>query len=319
MRPSLVLLALAVAAPSFAQTAVVVPPSPAITRLWTLERDSSQLEAFAQPLLDSVGPRLTGSPGLRSAQDYIISRYAAWGIGAKRVDYGTWRSWKRGATHVDLLTPRVRSLEAMMLAWSPGTGGRNVDGDVIAMPAFTTAADFQSFLATVKGKFVLVSVPQPSCRPDTTWVQNGQPLTSRDFARRARRATATSRAACAPQASRSRSPGLARARRRRGCLPQHVERRLGRGPDLQRTHADDAAHRCQLRGFRPARAPHRARPARARARERRELVPGRSAGGERDRDDPRRREEERVRHAQRRTSTVGTVRAAPPTTARARS
>jgi hypothetical protein len=169
-------MSFAASASAFAQTAVVLPPHPAITRIWALERDSSQLESFAQPLLDSVGPRLTGSPGLRSAQDYIISRYTAWGIGAKRVDYGTWRSWKRGATHVDLLTPRVRSLEAMMLAWSPGTGGRNVDGDVIAMPAFASPAEFQSFLSGVRGKFVLVSVPQPSCRPDTTWVSNGQPL-----------------------------------------------------------------------------------------------------------------------------------------------
>jgi hypothetical protein len=176
MRPSLALLVLAVAAPSFAQTAVVVPPHPVIARIWHLEADSSQLESIAQPLFDSIGPRLTGSPGLRSAQDYIIARYAAWGIGAKRVDYGTWRSWKRGATHVDLLAPRVRSLEAMMLAWSPGTGGRNVDGDVVALPTFATPADFQTFLGTVKGKFVLVSVPQPSCRPDTTWAQNGQPL-----------------------------------------------------------------------------------------------------------------------------------------------
>jgi hypothetical protein len=160
-----------------AQTVTVHPPESAITRIRDIERDSSQLVSFAQPLFDSIGPRLTGSPNLRSAQAYIIARYAAWGIGAKVEDYGTWRSWLRGPTHVDLISPRVRSLEAIMLAWSPGTGGKDVDGEVVAMPAFATPADFQNFLATAKGKFVLVSIAQPTCRPDTTWAVNATPAT----------------------------------------------------------------------------------------------------------------------------------------------
>ncbi len=175
------LLLCAIAPAAVAQTATIHAPESAITRIRDIERDSSQMASFAQPLFDSIGPRLTGSPNLRSAQAYIISRYAAWGIGARVEDYGTWRSWMRGPTHVDLIAPRVRSLEAIMLAWSPGTGGKDVEGEVVAMPTFLAPGDLQNFLATVKGKFVLVSVGQPTCRPDTTWAVNATPAEYSDM------------------------------------------------------------------------------------------------------------------------------------------
>ena len=75
-------------------------------------------------LFDSIGPRLTGGPGIKAASDWVINTYKSWGIEAKREPYGTWRGWRRGVSHIDLVTPRVRSLEGMMLAWSPGTTGR---------------------------------------------------------------------------------------------------------------------------------------------------------------------------------------------------
>ena len=171
-------------APSSAPAPVAAPapapaphaaPSAAILRIAAIERDSSQLEPLAQALFDSIGPRLTGSPGLRSAQEWMIARYAQWGIGAQVVDYGSWQSWRRGPTHVDLIAPRVRSLEAMLLAWSPGTNGRDVEGDVVALPHFDSVAQFRAWLPTVAGKFVLVSNAQSSCRPDTTWAAAGLP------------------------------------------------------------------------------------------------------------------------------------------------
>ena len=33
-----------------------------LRRIWTLGMDSSRTYALAQPLLDSIGPRLTGTP-----------------------------------------------------------------------------------------------------------------------------------------------------------------------------------------------------------------------------------------------------------------
>jgi hypothetical protein len=81
--------------------------------------DSSQVQKLAQTLFDSIGPRLTGSPGMKAASDWVISQYKAWGIDARREQYGTWRGWRAARRHIDLVAPRVRSLEGTMLAWSP--------------------------------------------------------------------------------------------------------------------------------------------------------------------------------------------------------
>src|SRR5690625_7813384 len=55
-----------------------------------------------------------------------------------------------------------------MLAWSPGTNGP-VEADVVVLPEFEDEAAFRAWLPQVRGKFVLVSVPQITCRPDATW------------------------------------------------------------------------------------------------------------------------------------------------------
>src|SRR5688500_1368875 len=113
LRPSL----LALVAPAVLQ-AQQMSTDPIADRIFRLGMDSSRVERLAQVLLDSIGPRLTGSPGMTAASDWVISSYRAWGIEARREQYGTWRGWRRGASHIDLVQPRVRSLEGMMLAWS---------------------------------------------------------------------------------------------------------------------------------------------------------------------------------------------------------
>ena len=125
-------LVLATALPLGAQT--LPNNDPVLRRIWQLGMDSSQTWPLSQALLDSVGPRLTGSPGMRSGQQWLLNRYAQFGITAREEKYGTWRGWRRGTTHVDLIAPRVRSLEGTMLSWSPGTGGRDVQAGVVILP-----------------------------------------------------------------------------------------------------------------------------------------------------------------------------------------
>ncbi len=62
-----------------------------LRRLWSLGIDSSKTYELAQPLLDSIGPRLTGSPAIRSGNDWLVARYQEWGITARNEQYGTWR------------------------------------------------------------------------------------------------------------------------------------------------------------------------------------------------------------------------------------
>src|SRR6185503_217530 len=79
--------------------------------IWAEAMGNSQLEALAQSLLDSIGPRLTASPGMERAQAWALKQLESWGIEARREQYGTWEGWERGPSHIDLLRPRVRSLE----------------------------------------------------------------------------------------------------------------------------------------------------------------------------------------------------------------
>jgi hypothetical protein len=146
---------------------------PVLRRIWREGMENSHLPRLAQALLDSVGPRLTGSPGQKAANDWAVAMYASWGIAARNEQYGTWRGWRRGITHVDLIKPRVRSLEATMLAWSPGTGGKRIEGQLAVLPEFPDSAAFVAWLPEAKGRFVLVSFPQPTCRPDAYWEKHG--------------------------------------------------------------------------------------------------------------------------------------------------
>ena len=146
------------------------PPSdPVIQAMWEEGMHHSQAMALSQVLFDSIGPRLTNSDRFNAGQDWLLKTYASWGVQARREQWGTWSSWRRGPTHLDLIAPRTRSLEAMMLAWSPGTGGRDVEADVVLLPESSGNA------AGVRGKFVLVSPPNPSCRMPAQWQEFGQP------------------------------------------------------------------------------------------------------------------------------------------------
>ena len=145
-----------------------------IRAIWTEGMDNSQAARLAQTLTDSVGPRLTGSPGMKRANDWAVSMFQSWGLTARNEQYGTWRSWRRGITHLDLIAPRVRSLEAMMLAWSPGTRAA-VEGRAMTIPGFDSPAAFERWLPQVRGNFVLVAAAQPSCRPMDNWEEYGLP------------------------------------------------------------------------------------------------------------------------------------------------
>jgi len=151
-----------------AQTQTSANNDAMIQKIWIEARDKSQLYALAQELLDSIGPRLTGSIEQQRANDWALTLYRKWNIPARAEQYGTWMRWRRGIAHIDLVAPRTRPLEGMLATWSPGTKG-TVEGPVILFPKIQNSAEFEASLSQVRGKFVLLSFPWPSCRPDANW------------------------------------------------------------------------------------------------------------------------------------------------------
>ncbi len=135
---------------------------------------NSQLEKLAHELFDEIGPRLVGSPKMQQAHDWAVSKYKGWGIPAHNEKWGEWRGWERGITHMDMVSPWVKSLEGTQLAWSPSTKGKTITAELIILPYFEDSIAFQKWLPAAKGKFVMVSMNQPTGRPDYNWEEFGK-------------------------------------------------------------------------------------------------------------------------------------------------
>lgn len=150
---------------------------PVIRRMWDEGMNNSQAGTLAQVLMDSIGPRLAGSPGFDAATDWLIRRYGEWGVPARKERYGTWKGWQMGAVHVDMIAPRVQTLNAHLLAWSAGTR-RPTEGAVI-LPEAATRAEFDRWAATARGKYVLISPPEIMCRARQELEKNATPETVR--------------------------------------------------------------------------------------------------------------------------------------------
>lgn len=129
----------------------------------------SQLQQLAHELIDGIGPRLVGTPQMKQANDWAVAKYNSWGISARNEKWGEWRGWERGISHIDMVYPRVKSLEGTQLAWSPGMGKETVTAELVILPDVADSLAFQQWLPRVKGKFVMISMLQPTGRPDYNW------------------------------------------------------------------------------------------------------------------------------------------------------
>jgi carboxypeptidase Q len=147
---------------------------PVLEKIWAEGIEKSQLYPLAQTLLDSIGPRLTGSVEQKQSIDWALGLYRKWDIPVRAERYGTWMNWRRGIAHIDLIAPRIHSLEGMLSTWSPGTKG-TIEGQVILFPNVKNATEFEASLPQMRGKFVLLSLPWASCRPDASWKEYARP------------------------------------------------------------------------------------------------------------------------------------------------
>jgi len=127
-------------------------------------------------LTDVNGPRLTNSPGQRSASDWAVKSLKSWGIDNARLEtWGTFgRGWSVSHFTMSLRQPSYAPLSGVPLAWSSGTKGM-VSGEAVFAPLFTAqeqergeardpaklAARIEKYAAEnkgkLKGKFVLLT------------------------------------------------------------------------------------------------------------------------------------------------------------------
>lgn len=146
---------------------------PIVSKIVEEVNKNSQLEPLAFELLDVVGPRLVGTPGMTKANEWALKKFESWGIPARNQQFGEWEGWERGISHIDMVYPRIKTLAGTQLAWSPSTKGKTIEGEVISLPEIKDSLEFQRWLPNVKGKYVMISMPQPTGRPDHDWEKYG--------------------------------------------------------------------------------------------------------------------------------------------------
>ncbi|HEX3556781.1 MAG TPA: M20/M25/M40 family metallo-hydrolase [Thermoanaerobaculia bacterium] len=126
----------------------------------------SQVMDTAYHLTEVLGPRLTGSPQLKAANDWTRQQFESWGlVNAHLEGYPFGRGWSYSAIQVRMLAPRTVPLLALPKAWSPGTNGP-VQGEAMRV-SIKSEKDFDRYRGKLAGKVLLVDDPGKFEEPDT--------------------------------------------------------------------------------------------------------------------------------------------------------
>jgi len=137
---------------------------------WKIRReatDNSQIMRVLQVLTDVYGPRLTGSPNLKGAADWVVKETTAWGLKSAHLE--PWNfghpGWLNERLSVHVVSPVKDALVVEALAWTPGTSGPVTASTMpLELPSRPTQSQLTAFLDTqrgaVKGKIVMVGKPE---------------------------------------------------------------------------------------------------------------------------------------------------------------
>jgi hypothetical protein len=115
---------------------------------------SQVMETLFQ-LTDVIGPRLTGSPQLKAANEWTRDQLARWGLANAHLEgYPFGRGWSFSGCQVRMVAPRTAVLLALPKAWTPGTNGP-LRGPVVRIKA-ETPQELDAYRGKVAGKIVLL-------------------------------------------------------------------------------------------------------------------------------------------------------------------
>src|SRR5205085_11922920 len=89
-------------------------------------KQGSELLPNLTHLCDVIGPRLTGSPALKKANDWAADKMRSYGLTDVHLEGWTIPvGWERGTATMRIVEPdNGRSLTVAAMAWTPSTEGR---------------------------------------------------------------------------------------------------------------------------------------------------------------------------------------------------
>lgn len=132
-------------------------PNDPITRIREEGLKRSQVMETLSYLSDVIGPRLTGSPNMKRANDWTRDQLSKWGLqNAHLESWGPFgRGWVLKSFDAEVIEPQAIPLIAYPKAWSSGA---NIPlADVVYFDA-KTEADFARFKGQLRGKIVLTGL-----------------------------------------------------------------------------------------------------------------------------------------------------------------
>src|SRR5437762_9387321 len=96
---------------------------------------NSKIKEIAEGLIENIGPRLTGSPNMKRANEWTRDQLTKWGLqNAHLESWGPFgRSWELKEFSAQVIAPQAIPLIAFPKAWSPGVNIPN--GEVVYVDA----------------------------------------------------------------------------------------------------------------------------------------------------------------------------------------
>lgn len=126
--------------------------------------EHSEVMQNLEYLSDEIGPRLTGSPQLKRANDWTAGIMRKYGL--VNVHLEPWtiaHSWARGTAVARIVAPTEHPLTIASAGWAPGTNGV-VRGPVVYFDA-KKKEDFEKFRGKLKGAIAIYQEPESLSPP----------------------------------------------------------------------------------------------------------------------------------------------------------
>jgi carboxypeptidase Q len=119
--------------------------------------DRSKVMDTLSWLTDVIGYRLTGSPGMKAANEWTKTKLAEWGLENAKIEaWGEFgRGWSFSKISAHVIEPAAFPVIAYPEAWTPGTNGP-VTAEVI-FADIKSVADFEKYKGKLQGKFVMIN------------------------------------------------------------------------------------------------------------------------------------------------------------------
>ncbi len=129
---------------------------PALVKIAGEGQLNSHAFQYLTELSDTVGARVTGTPGAQKGIDWGLAKMRSIGLENVHVEkWQLWRGWTRGPAQAELLAPLRRPLHVDAMGWTGSTPAGGAEGDVVTANLFNIADEMKN-ASRLNGKVVLV-------------------------------------------------------------------------------------------------------------------------------------------------------------------